>query len=100
MLIAVRQLTVHTSDQNVGVEIRLFKPVNDDRSWICNYEIDWPTGTKKSYGAGLDAIQAILLTLQKIGIELYTSEYHENGTLYWLDRGDGYGFPVPRTVRE
>lgn len=100
MLIASRQLKIHHPGKDVDVEIRLFKPTHEDGSWTCNYEIDWPTGIRKSYGSGVDAIQAMLLALQKIGIELYTSEYHENGTLYWFDRGDGYGFPVPRNVRD
>jgi hypothetical protein len=99
MLIATRQLKVHGPNKDVDVEIRLFKPVRDGDGWICNYEVDWPTGCKKSYGAGVDAIQAILLSLQKIGIELYTSNYHENDTLRWVDQGGGYGFPVPKTVR-
>lgn len=29
-----------------------------------------------------------------IGIILYTSEYHDDGSLFWEKPGDGYGFPV------
>src|ERR1700736_1856748 len=100
LLIATRQLKVHNPDKDLDVEIRLFKPVNDNGSWTRSYEVDWPTGTKESYGAGVDAIQAILLALQKIGIELYTSKYHQNGTLHWVEESAGYGFPVPKTMRD
>lgn len=100
MLIASRQLKVRAADHDIGLEIRVFKPTNDDGSWTCKYEIDWPKGTKKSYGKGVDAIQALLLTLQKVGIELYTSEYHKNSTLHWPEQGDGHGFPVPKSVRD
>ena len=52
-----------------------------------------------SQGWGAEAIQAICLTLEKIGIELYTSAYHEAGELVWTELGKGYGFPVPGNAR-
>jgi hypothetical protein len=100
MLIAVRKLKARTESQEVSVEVRLFKPTNDEGMWICNYEIEWPTRIKKSSGAGADAIQAILIALQKIGIEIYTSPYHENGELSWFLPGRGYGFPLSANVRD
>ena len=45
---------------------------------------------------GVDSIQSILIALQKVGAEIYTSEAHKSGKLSWLERGDGYGFPLPR----
>ena len=50
-------------------------------------------------GWGVDAIQAIWLTLQKIGIEIYVSPYHETGRLDWESPGSGYGLPVPKNGR-
>src|SRR4051812_17329392 len=100
MPIAVRRLKVRTENRDIDVEVRLFEPVDENGMWVCSYEIDWPTGTKKSSGAGVDGIQAIILALQKIGIELYTSSFHENGELIWEKPGRGYGFPVPNTVRD
>ena len=100
MLIATRHLVVRTDGREVTMEIRLFKPELDGEASSCRYEIDWPSGTKSSRAAGVDDIQAILLTLQKIGIELYTSAYHKNGELEWLTAGSGYGFPVTSNVRD
>jgi hypothetical protein len=100
MIIATRQLKVRTSSGDTNVEIRLFKPTNEDGMWVCNYEIDWPGGTKKSFAAGADAIQAIFLALQKVGIQLYTSDYHRSGGLYWSGSGGGYGFPVGSSLRD
>jgi hypothetical protein len=82
------------------MEVRLFKPTNEDGMWVCNYEIDWPGVTKRSFAAGAVAIQAILLALKKIGIQLYTSDYHRSGALYWNGSGGGYGFPITSNLRD
>jgi hypothetical protein len=100
MLMAVRKLNVRTADSEVSVEVRLFKPINDEGMWVCNYEIEWPDRTKKMFGAGVDAIQAIQTALNNIGIQLYTSEYHKNGQLSWTSAGGGYGFPLAKNVRD
>ena len=48
----------------------------------------------------LDSVQALLLALQAIGAELYRSEHHLSGRLLWEKEGGGYGFPVPRNIRD
>ena len=49
---------------------------------------------------GVDAVQALLFALQMIGAEVYTSSQHQSGRLEWLERGRGYGFPVPDNIRD
>ena len=44
-------------------------------------------------------MQAIILTLQKIGADIYFSEYHKLGKLVWSAPGRGYGFPIPTNAR-
>jgi hypothetical protein len=100
MLMAVRSLKVNHADAELDVEVRLYLPERDDQAWICKYEIGWPTGVKRSVARGVDAIQAILLALSKIGVEIYTSDYHKAGKLIWLAKGRGYGFPVSKSVRD
>jgi hypothetical protein len=100
MLMAVRSLKVHHADAELDVQVRLYMPEQDDQAWICKYEIGWPTGVRRSVARGVDAIQAILLALYKIGIEIYTIDYHKAGELSWLAKGRGYGFPVSKSVRD
>ena len=45
-------------------------------------------------------MQALNLTLQKIGTELYMNPYHAAGELVWKGPGEGYGFPVPKNGRD
>jgi len=55
-------------------------------------------GTKS--GHGVDRFQALFLTLQKIGADIYFSDYHKTGRLYFERQGSGYGFPVPKNARD
>ena len=50
--------------------------------------------------SGFDAIQSLLMAMQMIGADLYTSEYHKNGQIsFWTPDWGGYGFPVPSNMR-
>ena len=49
---------------------------------------------------GVDSAQALVLALQMIGAEIYSSDYHKSGNLFWERHGDGYGFPVVPTLRD
>ena len=100
MMMATRILKLQDNNGDVEIPIRIFAPQQDKSAWKCRYEIGWPDGKFESEGYGQDAVQAILLTCQKIGIELYVSDEHKSGNLMWGEPGKGYGFPVPRTVRD
>jgi hypothetical protein len=100
MIIAARSLQLQTSSGIVAVPIHIHSPLQaNNGSWICRYEISWPDGKWSMDAAGHDAVQAIVIALQMIGSELYTSDHHKAGELYWERRGGGYGFPVPVTLR-
>lgn len=45
-------------------------------------------------------MQALVLALQMIGFEVYTSDYHEAGELYFDKLGEGYGLPVMPPYRD
>ena len=100
MPIATRKLLIRSPEKETEVEIRLFQPVCEDGVWKCNYEIDWPTQTRKSFAGGIDSVQTLVLALQKIGTELYTSSHHEKSELIWETPGGGYGFFVPKNLRD
>jgi hypothetical protein len=105
MLIATRTLQAETDNGPVPVEIRVQMPVQkDEHCFECTYEIAFPEGVFKSVAAGADGLQALHLCQQIIGSLLYASAWHKSGRLAWID-GDGkaaggYGFPVPRSIRD
>src|SRR5580692_7211469 len=100
MVIATRMLELRTGTSSVQFAVRLFKPEEKDGSWLCRYEIDWPKGRGVSFATGHDSMQSILAALQKIGVELYTSDGHRSGHLTWHGSHKGYGFPVTANVRD
>jgi hypothetical protein len=101
MKIAERLLRIRRAQGEIEVPVRVFAPQRDEaNSWSCRYEIGWPDAPRTRSIGGFDSVQALFLALQAIGAELYTSEHHELGRLIWEKEGDGYGFPVPRTIRD
>ncbi|SFT08516.1 hypothetical protein SAMN04487845_11562 [Methylobacterium sp. yr668] len=59
-----------------------------------------PSSRETSFGAGADALQALHLAMQKIGLDLYVSAANKAGVLIWEKPGDGYGFPIPKNGRD
>ncbi len=82
----------------VEVPIRIYAPVDKGNHWRCQYEIDWPDGTRMGKGYGLDSVQALLVAMKCVGAELYTSEAHKAGQLKWARSRGGYGFPLFPTM--
>jgi hypothetical protein len=100
MVIANRTLTLRDGGREIEIPIRIHAPAQDGAGWSCRFEIDWPEGTQAMAAAGLDSIQALQLALEMIGANLYTSSYHRSGALVFDAPGDGYGFPVPASLRD
>jgi hypothetical protein len=100
MTIASRVLTLRGATTDTEIAVRVFTPEQQESTWSCRYEIDWPHGQWGHAAVGFDAMQALILALQMTGAAIYTSDYHKSGSLSWGDPGRGYGFPVPHGVRD
>lgn len=99
MIVAERVLTLSENGRELPVPIRIHAPEKADVDWICRFEIGWPEGTAERWGAGVDAVQSLLIAMQMIGAEIYASRHHESGNLSWLAPRGGYGFPVANIIR-
>jgi hypothetical protein len=100
MVIARRTLKLWQGQDGVDVLVRVYAPRTDGPNWKCDYEIDWPDGTRKFAASGLDSMQALILALNMIGSEIYASEHHKAGNLSSGESWKGYGFPVPQNLRD
>ena len=101
MIIARRLLTLREKNKDIPVAIEIRAPERrSDIEWRCHFTIDWPGEKAERWGTGVDAVQSLLFALQMVGVELYTSESHKRGRLFWETPGTGYGFPVTQNVHD
>ncbi|WP_106337556.1 DUF6968 family protein [Alsobacter soli] len=100
MIILTHRLRLQSPQGERAIEIAIHQPEPDDRCWTCAYSIGWPDRTRKSQAYGLDALQALVMALQKIGSEIYTSDHHRSGSLRAEGDERGYGFPVPQGLKD
>ncbi|MBS0536893.1 MAG: hypothetical protein JSR72_22780 [Proteobacteria bacterium] len=101
MRVASRTLKLKSGDAIVDVPVELFVPVREaNGAWKCVYTIGWPDGVSRKSTFGVDSMQALILALQMIGVELHVSEAHDMSALFWDKPGNGYGFPVMPNMRD
>lgn len=85
------------------IEIKIGKPqkLEDHSDYYCPYQIIGMGNDRIKYAIGIDGIQALQLTLSRIGTDLYTSEEGKKGNLRWIgDENGDLGFPVPDSIRD
>jgi hypothetical protein len=100
VIIATRSLKLSRPGGDTEIQVRISAPEKAKIDWICRFEIDWPDAKAERWGAGSDAVQALLIAMQMIGAEIYASNYHDSGKLRWLVADRGYGFPVTNNIRD
>lgn len=101
MLILTHTLYLKTGDAEQAFDIRIYQPDKEVRTWYCRYEIDWPDEKMRVMrSGGHDALQALVLALHMIGVEIYVTEYHDEGRLRAFETEQGYGFPVSSAIRD
>jgi hypothetical protein len=100
MVILNRLLKIDAEGYHIDVPVKVYLPVDMGDHWQCEYEIGWPDNARRRKVFGIDSIQSLLIALQTIGVEIYSSEAHKSGKLIWLAPGDGYGFPLRAEHRD
>jgi hypothetical protein len=91
-LIVVRTLSVVDSTDKVRVEVGVPKYISDDEA-VCNYRFTYRDKVSGHDTHGLDAFQALHLTLKMLPGELRHRTELPLGQMYWLEPGDDMGFP-------
>ncbi len=84
------------------VTITIGIPQKHGDDFLCPYKIVGIGEERVQHAIGIDALQALQLTLKKIGADLYTSDEARAGMLSWegeLVKGD-LGFPVPDVIKD
>ena len=76
------------------VTVRFLRPEPDGNDYRCDYKIVWPDRERSSYAMGIDAVQALLLAMQKAHVELQVSPEYKAGALCYLGERD-LRLPLP-----
>lgn len=100
VIIAKRILSIVEGEHRIEVPVTISMPIEDDRSWRCEYEIGWPHRPVTRRAFGVDGVQALQLAMFAIGTELWANPYHHAGQLVFFDGDPSYGFPaeLPKEV--
>tara|TARA_B100000378_G_scaffold207792_1_gene170892 strand:- start:601 stop:915 length:315 start_codon:yes stop_codon:yes gene_type:complete len=88
---------VHIDGHTAGC--RFYQPEPDGQDFRCHYEIDWPEGAYKGRAYGVDAVQALLLAMQKAHTDLLAARENQDRQITWLDRRS-LGMPIPATIAD
>ena len=95
-VIAVRRLALKDSETSVALEIGRPEKFPDGEDYFCPYRVVGLGNDKVRYAGGVDAVQALLLALKKVGAQLNTCAEHRDGRLYWLEADSrDLGLPLP-----
>jgi hypothetical protein len=89
--VARRDLSVERSRKKVKVEIG--KPFVGDRCYTCQFRISFGKTVIQNEIHGVDAFQALELTLKLIPTFLRHTKGLPLGRMYAFEKGDDMGFP-------
>jgi hypothetical protein len=98
-LVAIRKIDLlnDSGKQCSQVVVKIYKPqwmgAEVGVGYACYYQIVGICDERVRFGAGTDAVQAMLLTFTRIGANLYTSRESRTCRLKWC-HGGNLGFPV------
>ena len=90
-----RVLKLRLPDRVAEVAVQLGPVAFDDGTWTCPFCIGWPGAPKTGEASGTDSVQALYHAMQLVAVQLYMSEGHRSGNLFWDKPGNGYGYPLP-----
>lgn len=97
-IIAERELEI---EDNRVVQVVIGKPQRfpDGSDYYCPFQITGIRKGKIMHAGGVDSVQALLLAMQMISANLYTSDEGRAGTLTWLGKRN-LGLPVAAPIQD
>jgi hypothetical protein len=97
-VVATREIDIDGTGK-VLVTIGMPQEFPEGGSFFCPYQISGMGDGKVRYSGGADGVQALELTLQRIGTDLYTSDEFKADRLRSEGRKN-LGFPVPACISD
>src|SRR5687768_7719017 len=84
------------NDKEACIELRIFSPAPDGQDFRCKYEL-FESGVlmQAGHALGVDSLQALLLAIQRVGVDVSVSDYAQQRRLFWNGENDDLGLPLP-----
>ena len=74
--------------------VRFYQPMQMPKAeYKCQYEILWPDQQRRRHAFGVDSIQALILAMGIVHVELTMSDYYKDGQLTYFSSSD-LGLPA------
>ena len=97
-IIARRSLLIDNDDAK-RLEVNIYAPTEDGPDYRCLYEIiDVGRAARSGYALGVDSLQALLLAIQRAGVDVAVSQYAKEKRLFWNGQNDDLGVPLPKSA--
>lgn len=74
--------------ENEVVVARIFRPVQREVDFRCDYEIVWPDRTRRFAMHGIDGVQALIHALKIVRVELISSPEGKLAQIRWVGMED------------
>jgi len=87
-VIAERHLELRVAGESVAVSVKLARPKMDasGENWICEYEVWFGDSCRSMAMHGVDAMQALQLSIATLDVELEHGARKRKGSLYHYDK--------------
>ena len=86
---SIAERTLVMGAEEVVVTIGKPRPFDDGEDYFCPYSIEYAGQKKVSYAGGMDAVQALQLTMKKIGADLSHLAKTQGVLIAWLPDSPG-----------
>jgi hypothetical protein len=87
-VIAERHLNLRVAGESVAVSVKLGRPKLDasGENWVCEYEVWFGDSCRSMALHGVDAMQALQLSIATLDVELEQGARRRGGSLHQYDK--------------
>ncbi len=84
-------------DGEGSLVVRIGRPwlESDGETWRCDVAVDASNGGFQASICGADSLQALILAMQWISVQVECSEENQAGRLSWFGQHEDFGLPPP-----
>lgn len=95
--IAHRAIVLRRGAEQSEIRISIGRPEKDGRDWRCAVRIEGLGPAMEHVARGVDSVQALLLAIAMVTVQLESRVREAGGTIEWLGL-PGSGLPPPDTL--